>query len=210
MRQNSFIFFKKLVLDLQISYNCYSRVGDSLKEAMWGVGILALCLFGLVLVTLFGDVTVTNQQDYTLMKNTVEAAMNDAVDLAAYRYGFCLCTKVSQVSGKYVFTDKSQYTLHDLVDGSCDHIVEQGTCEILMGETKINTEVFAESLLRRFGDTAKNSKDYQVIIHEVIEYPPKVSVTFKSNNTFNIFSNNSDEFNITNTMDSILEYKSKD
>lgn len=176
---------------------------------MWGVGILALCLFGLVLVNLFGDITVTNQQDYTLMKNTVEAAMHDAVDLAAYRYGFCLCTKESKVGGKYVFTDKSQYTIHDLIGDSCDYIVDSGSCEKLTGETKIKTEAFAESLLRRFGDTAKNNKDYQIIIHEVIEYPPKVSVTVKSNNSFNIFSSDTEEFNITNTMDSILEYKTK-
>ena len=178
-----------------------------MKEAIWGVGILALCLFGLVLVNLFGDVTVTNQQDYTLMKNTVEAAMHDAVDIASYRYGFCLCTKQAKVGEKYVFTDKSQYSIHELKEDSCSYIIDAGSCEKLTGETKINKDVFAESLLRRFGDTAKNSKDYQIIIHEVIEYPPKVSVTFKSTNTFNIFSDNSEEFNITNTMDSILEYK---
>lgn len=179
---------------------------------MWGIGILALCLFGLVLVNLFGDVTVTNQQDYTLLKNTVEAAMNDAIDLVGYRYGFCLCTeenKQNNIDGtsKWVFTDKSQYTIYDLENESCGYINEDGTCDILQGEVKINEEVFVESLIRRFGENAKSTKNYQITVQEVIEYPPKVSVMVKSGNTFNIFSSDEDDFNITNNIDAVLEIK---
>jgi len=178
---------------------------------MWGVGILALCLFGLVLVNLFGDITVTNQQDYTLMKNTVEASINDAVDIAAYRYGFCLCTsksKTMDVDGnlKWSFSDVSQYSIYDLKNDSCDY-VKTLKCEKMLGETKIRKEVFAESLIRRFGENSKNTKNYEIIIQEVIEYPPKVSVMIKSGNTFNIFQSDEDEFNIVNSIDSILEEK---
>lgn len=56
-----------------------------MKEAIWGVLIVALGLLGIVIVQTFQNVTVTNDQNYYLLKETTEAAMLDAVDLTYYR-----------------------------------------------------------------------------------------------------------------------------
>ena len=58
---------------------------------MWAVFIFVLGIFGIFLINLFGNITTTNQQDYTLIKNAVEAAMFDSVDMGSYRAGFYLC-----------------------------------------------------------------------------------------------------------------------
>ena len=63
-----------------------------MKSAAWAVFIFVLGIVGIVLISIFGNITTTNQQDYTLIKNTVEAAMYDAIDIASYRAGFYLCT----------------------------------------------------------------------------------------------------------------------
>ena len=91
-----------------------------MKEAWWALAVVVLGLFGLVLLNLFGDITVTNQQDYTIMKNSVEAAMQDAIDQDAYKTGFCLCTnKLKNSDGMYVFNDKNDYVnIHCLANAT--------------------------------------------------------------------------------------------
>ena len=109
----------------------------TLKAAMWGVGLFVLGLLGLVLVNLFGNITVTNQLNYTTMKNSVEAAMYDALDIAHYRSGFCLCTNRSKTNDKWVFNDDSEYELSDIVydDNRNETCVSDKTnCEVIMGE----------------------------------------------------------------------------
>ena len=80
-----------------------------LKEAMWGVGLIFISIFGIFLVNIFGNIAVTNQQDYTAMTNTVEAAMNDAKDIARYRSGFCICSSKQKVNNKWVFESSKEY-----------------------------------------------------------------------------------------------------
>ena len=61
-------------------------------------------------INLFGNITVTNQFNYTTMKNAVQAAMYDSLDLAYYRAGFCVCTTDgSALNGVKTFSDK-RYT----------------------------------------------------------------------------------------------------
>lgn len=174
-----------------------------LKEAMWGVGLILLAVFGIFLISLFGNITVTNQQDYTAMKNAVEAAMYDAIDLGRYRAGFCLCTdKTKSTNDKWVFDSSSQYEISDLVDNACD--LKAGyECEIIEGEYIIDKKVFAESLVRRFAESIKGNNDYQIIIDDVIEYPPKVSVSVRSTNSYE--AGGGDNYNIDNHIDAILE-----
>ena len=90
-----------------------------MKAAMWGVGLIVFGLFGLVLINLFGNITVTNQFNYTTMKNSVQAAMYDSLDVAHYRAGFCLCPANSSDDATFgteqkVFTNKNQYTLANI------------------------------------------------------------------------------------------------
>lgn len=60
-------------------------MGDTLKESMWGYMILTLGILAVGIIWFFANVTRTDQHNYNLLKETTEAAMVDAIDLAAYR-----------------------------------------------------------------------------------------------------------------------------
>lgn len=183
-----------------------------LKVAMWALGILVLSLFGVVIINLFGNITVTDQLNYTTMKNAVEASMYDALDVAHYRTGFCLCTNVAKTSGKWSFNDDSEYELLDITyENDKEKCVSTKTnCEILYGEYRINGKVFTESLVRRFAEMVNNNKDYELVIQDIIEYPPKVSVRINSKDTeFSRTEKNSGGYTIVNQMDAIIETKTK-
>lgn len=176
-----------------------------MKVAMWGVGLLGLGILTFFLVSIFGNITVTNQLNYTTMKNTVEAAMYDAIDIAHYRTGFCICTNKTKTTkngkSQYVFTSSNDYVIKEIENNKCEDI-NYDNCEMINGEYKIDKKLFAESLVRRFAEMVNNKKDYQIIVQDVIEYPPKVSVRVNSEDG-QVFSN--DTFTITNQIDAILE-----
>lgn len=181
-----------------------------MKVAFWALGILVLSLFGLVIINLFGNITVTNQLNYTTMKNAVEASMYDALDIAHYRAGFCLCTNNNKVSNKWVFNSSSEYELVDITykDNLETCVSSKKNCEVLHGEYRIDKKVFSESLIRRFAEMVNNNKDYEIIIQDVIEYPPKVSVRVNSKDTeFSPTEKNSGGYTIVNQMDAIIEVK---
>ena len=80
----------------------------------------------------------------------------------------------------------------------------------MVGEVKINKELFAESFVRRFSENVKGNKDYKIIIHDIIEYPPKVSVEVRSYSSSDIYDStqatfDSIDFDIVNKIDSIFE-----
>ena len=56
-----------------------------MKESIWGYAILTLGILAVGIIWFFANVTRTDQHNYNLLKETTEAAMLDAVDLAAYR-----------------------------------------------------------------------------------------------------------------------------
>ena len=167
------------------------------------------------MISIFGNITTTNQQDYTLMKNAVEAAMNDAIDYASYQVGFYLCvdnglSKDSQ--GRLIIDSKDDY--HIVLKTADLEEKDIKGCELQKGKIKINKDVFVESFLRRFANNVHNNKSFQVTIQEVIEYPPKVSVKIDTYNTYNGSSGTTIEggfsegdFIISNQIDAILEKK---
>ena len=172
-----------------------------MKAAMWGVGIIALGLFGFLVISLFGNITVTNQFDYTTMKNTVEAAMYDARDIGHFRTGFCLCSDLAKKNGKWEFTKSSDYTISEPTNNTCPNVYK---CDFVEGEYKIDKKIFAESLVRRFAEVVNSNKDYEIIIQDVIEYPPKVSVAIVSTDNAS-----EDGYNIVNKIDAIMETQSQ-
>ena len=183
-----------------------------LKVAFWTLGIFVLGLFGIVMVNLFGNIAVTDQLNYTTMKNAVQAAMYDSLDMAHYRVGFCLCTDSKKQSGKWVFKDDSEYELLDITydDGKETCVSKKKTCEILKGEYRLNKKTFSESLIRRFAEMVNNNKDYEVTIQDIIEYPPKVSVRINSKDKQFIPTDDrgdEDDYVIVNQMDAIIETK---
>ena len=60
-------------------------MGDTLREAYWGYAIIALGIIAILCMWFIANVTKTDQHNYNLLKETVESAMYDALDLAAYR-----------------------------------------------------------------------------------------------------------------------------
>lgn len=184
-----------------------------MKSAMWMVFIFVLGVVGIVLINIFGNITTTNQQDYTLIKNTVEASMYDAIDIASYRAGFYLCTN-KEDSKTLTFNSKNDYEI--ILNSNINQSTLNKTykkCDFLVGEVKLNADVFAESFLRRFSSNVYNNKNYQVTIQEVIEYPPKVSVRVDTFNTYNssdatVLEFNEGDFKIRNQIDAIFEEKS--
>ena len=56
-----------------------------LKESIWGYAIMTLGVLAVGIIWFFANTTRTDQHNYNLLKETTEAAMFDAIDLAAYR-----------------------------------------------------------------------------------------------------------------------------
>lgn len=56
-----------------------------MKESIWGYAIIMLGILAIGVIWFFANTTRTDQHNYNLLKETVEAAMFDAVDLAEYR-----------------------------------------------------------------------------------------------------------------------------
>lgn len=186
------------------------RIGViALKVAFWTLGVFVVGLLGFVLVNLFGNITVTNQLNYTTMKNAVEASMYDALDVTHFRTGFCLCTEKNKEGSKWVFNDEKEYEIRDITYKNGSETCEAAKakkCEVLHGEYRIDKKVFSESLIRRFAEMVNNNKDYEIIIQDIIEYPPKVSVRVNSKDTeFSPTEENSGGYTIVNQIDAIIE-----
>ena len=71
------------------------------------------------------------------------------------------------------------------------------------GKMAIDKEAFVERFIRRYAESASPTRNYNIKINDVVEYPPKVSVTVTS--ASQAFSMTGDQFAITNRLDEILE-----
>lgn len=56
-----------------------------MKESFWGIFIVSLGVIAIMFIFFFQSMTNTDEQNYNLLREVTEAAMFDAVDLAAYR-----------------------------------------------------------------------------------------------------------------------------
>ena len=128
-----------------------------MKEALWGVLIVVLGLFGIVVINIFQNVTVDNDRIYYLIKESTEASTFDALDLTYYR---------------------------------------------LSGNLRIVEDKFVENLTRRFAENVTIG-NYTIIVEDISEVPPKISLRIKSG----ITSLRGEEFGIVNRVDAILETK---
>ena len=52
---------------------------------MWGYAVITLGILAIGIIWFFANVTKTDEHNYNLLKETVEAAMFDSLDLATYR-----------------------------------------------------------------------------------------------------------------------------
>lgn len=56
-----------------------------MKESFWGAAVVGVGLVSIFFIYFFQSITNTDEHNYHLLKETTEAAMIDAVDLAYYR-----------------------------------------------------------------------------------------------------------------------------
>ena len=73
------------------------------------------------------------------------------------------------------------------------------------GELKINKEKFMSSFLRRFVESTSNADQYTITFTGIYEAPPKVSVEVTSQTGSYTVATDSEQFDITNRVDAILE-----
>ena len=168
-----------------------------MKESIWMYFFATLGMGGIVLINFFGQVVVSNEQNYYLLKEVTEAAMYDAVDLTAYRMG---------IGYDGVTMESDQYdSMHCLA-------AQPGTVRIIR-------EKFVESFMRRFAENAELNRKYRIVIHDIDECPPKVSLSLIATNNFDFatflridFSNQGTDVptDIVNSITAILEKETPD
>lgn len=167
-----------------------------MKESMWMYFFATMGMLGIVLINFFGQIVVSNEQNYYLLKEVTEAAMYDAIDLYAIRNGV----------GYDGVTDSS--------DPESMHCMSYKP-----GTIRIIKEKFVESFMRRFAENAELNRKYRVVIHDIDECPPKVSVSLIATNNFDFatflridFSNGETELptDIVNSITAILENETPD
>ena len=162
-----------------------------MNSSMWMYFFMVMGILGIVLINIFGHVVISNEQNYYLLKEISEAAMVDPVDLKAYRDG---------VGWDGVTEDTDPESMHCL--------------EGIPGTVRIVKEKFVESFVRRFANSADLSRKYKIIINDIDECPPKVTVTLVSTEKFSFLSFFKVEYdtdeNIVNVLTGILENKTPD
>ena len=85
------LIFLLLKIAMCVKIILYSRgyiifkVGDKLKESIWGYAIITLGVLAVGVIWFFANATRADQHNFNLLKETTEAAMFDAIDLSSYK-----------------------------------------------------------------------------------------------------------------------------
>ena len=78
------------------------------------------------------------------------------------------------------------------------------------GSLKIVSEKFVENFTRRFAEsTIFVTNEYKIKFYDIIETPPKVSIIVDTGLGQYTINGNTDDYNIANKLDAILEYTGK-
>ncbi len=96
------------------------------------------------------------------------------------------------------------YTLKQISEAAMFDAIDYGYYREY-GELKINREKFIENFLRRFAEVASLTTKYTITFAGIYEAPPKVSVEITSETNTFVISTDSEEFDISNRVDEILE-----
>ena len=162
-----------------------------MKESIWMYFFMLMGILGIILINIFGNVIISNEQNYYLLKEVTEAAMIDALDLKAYRDG---------VGWDGVTEETDPESMHCVTE--------------IPGTIRIIEEKFVESFVRRFAESAQLNRKYRIIIHDIDECPPKVSITLVSTEQFSFLSMFDVSYDsgedIVNTLTGILENRTPD
>lgn len=161
-----------------------------MNSSMWGILFLALGLTGIVLINIFGEITIQNEQNYYSLKEVTKAAMEDAVDEAALKFGI-------GYDGLTAISDPE--SMH------CSANVA--------GTVRIIKERFMELFILKFSESVNIDNDYVITFRDIDECPPKVSITVTSTQSFSMIQRlmgfgeeqQVEDADITNVINGILE-----
>ncbi len=103
-------------------------------------------------------------------------------------------------------SEADYYLVKEVMEAAMVDAVDYGTYRTT-GKIKIIEEKFVENFLRRFSESVKGAKTYNIDFYDIYESPPKASVkvtTKTGNYTINMDSAN---FDIVTLLSGVLETK---
>ena len=169
-----------------------------MKYSFFGFGVILFGLFGIFFLVMFQDITTNNESEYYVLKEAMEAAMLESVDIACYKIG-----------------DKNGYVDAD-DDGNPDKD-DAGKLIKACGDNqvKIIEQKFIENFTRRFAASISgNVAEYKIDFYDIMESPPKATVVISSKTKdYLMLSDRTDDsieydkesFTIVNELSGILE-----
>ena len=158
-----------------------------MKYSFLGFGLIMFGLFGLLFIVMFESITVNNEAEYYVLKEAMEAAMLESVDLACYRIG-------DADGNAQIDTDG---------DGVLEDVTACGNDDV-----KIIEQKFVENFTRRFAASISGDvTEYQIEFYDIVEMPPKATVVIKGKTQeYSIgFNSEGSTFTIVNDLSGILE-----
>ena len=170
-----------------------------MKYSFFGFGVILFGLLGIFFLVMFQDITTNNESEYYVLKEAMEAAMLESVDLACYRIG-----------------DENGY-VDEANDGNLDTDENGNLLKKACGnnDVKIIEQKFVENFTRRFAvSISGNVAEYKIDFYDIMESPPKATVVISSKtNEYLMLSPETDDsieydnvaFTITNDLSGILE-----
>ncbi|MDD4036072.1 MAG: DUF5411 family protein [Bacilli bacterium] len=97
--------------------------------------------------------------------------------------------------------DQSYYLVKEVTEAAMYDSIDLGYYR-LNGKVKIDGEKFMENFVRRFSESVNIRKSYDIKFHDIVELPPKVSLSVGSK-TYVTFTG--EDFDIINNIDAIIE-----
>lgn len=182
-----------------------------MKYSFFGFGIILFGLLGIFFLMMFQQVTTNNESEYYVLKEAMEAAMLESVDIACY--------KIGDENG---YVDLNNDGILDDIDGDGNITdYEAGTEDTgdkyACGDDdiKIIEQKFVENFTRRFAASVSgNVAEYKIDFYDIMESPPKATVVISSKtNEYLMLSDRTDDsieydkesFTIINELSGILE-----
>ena len=99
-----------------------------------------------------------------------------------------------------VSTDQNYYLMKEVTKAAMADSVDISYYRAL-GKPRIVKDAFVENLTRRFASSVILNSDYKIVIHDIVEQPPKVSLSLLSNTT----DLQGEKYNILLNVDSVYE-----
>ncbi|MBQ8681866.1 MAG: hypothetical protein IJ509_03040 [Bacilli bacterium] len=159
-----------------------------MKYAYLSLGFILFGMLGFILIVMFQDITVNNESEYYVLKEAMEAAMLESVDLVCYRIGDS--------------------------EGKAEVFNNEGTIETVEAcgddDLKIIEQKFVENFTRRFAASVMGDvSEYNIQFYDIIEMPPKATVVITGKTQDYVLTTSGDEssFNLVNNLSGILELR---